>query len=104
MHMKKHKEKKNEKIIKFKKASDLPPGAISLADMRFNKTGKWRSVRPVIDYAKCISCMICWKFCPDVAIKIVNGKPRIDLDYCKGCKICIEECPTKAIKTEKEKK
>ncbi|MBN1872302.1 MAG: 4Fe-4S binding protein [Candidatus Omnitrophica bacterium] len=78
--------------------------AISMADMRSNKTGKWRSTRPVIDYSKCISCMICWKYCPDAAINIQDGKPEIDLDYCKGCEICIEECPVKAIKSEKEKK
>jgi len=95
---------KNVEYIKFKKASDLPLAAISLANTRYNKTGKWRSIRPVIDYSKCTSCMICWKFCPDVAIEIVDGKPHIDLDYCKGCTICVEECPVKAIKVEDEKK
>ncbi|MDD5680067.1 MAG: 4Fe-4S binding protein [Candidatus Omnitrophica bacterium] len=77
---------------------------MSLANTRYNKTGKWRSIRPVIDYSKCTSCMICWKFCPDVAIVIKDEKPFIDLDYCKGCAICIEECPARAIKIEEEKK
>ncbi len=90
------------KKIKFKKESDLPPAAISLANTLYNKTGKWRSVRPVIDYDKCTSCMICWKFCPDAAIKIIDGKPHIEYDYCKGCSICIEECPLKAIKAQEE--
>lgn len=98
------KDKKNIKIIQFKKERDLPPAAISLADTHYNKTGKWRSVKPVIDYAKCTSCMICWKFCPDVAIEIIDGKPRIELDYCKGCAICIEECPAKAITAQEERK
>lgn len=102
--MKKRSNSKTIKLIKFKKESDLPPAAISLADTRYNKTGKWRSIKPTIDYNKCTSCMICWKFCPDVAIKIVDGKPHIELDYCKGCAICIEECPLKAIKVEEEKK
>ena len=101
---KRRRNKKVMKQIKFKKESDLPPLAISLRDMRYNKTGKWRSVRPEIDHNKCISCMICWKFCPEPAIKITGGKPRIDYDYCKGCMICVEECPVKAIKAAEEKK
>jgi 2-oxoisovalerate ferredoxin oxidoreductase delta subunit len=103
--MKKRKDRESAvKRITFKKEKDLPPAAISMADMRFNKTGEWRSARPVIDYGKCTSCMICWKYCPDAAITIRDGKPWIDLDYCKGCEICVEECPLKAIKSEKEKK
>ena len=101
---KQHKEKKVIKRINFKKESDLPPAAISLATTLYNKTGKWCLTRPVIDYDKCTSCMICWKFCPDVAIKIIDEKPYIDLDYCKGCEICVEECPVKAIKIEKKKR
>jgi len=90
--------------IKFKKESDLPAMAASLSDMRHNKTGSWRSIKPVIDYTKCISCMVCWKYCPDACIFIKNGKPHIELDYCKGCGICIEECPVKAIKAVGEEK
>ena len=98
------KPKKAGRKIKFKKAGDLPPMAMSLEDTRYNKTGRWRSIRPVIDYNKCTSCMICWKFCPDIAIRIINGKPYIDLDYCKGCAICAEECPVKSIEMREEKK
>ena len=96
--------KKTVKHIKFKTASDLPPAAITLANSLYNKTGKWRSIRPEIDYDKCTSCMICWKFCPEACIDIVDGKPCIDLDYCKGCAICVEECPIKAITAKDEKK
>lgn len=92
------------RYIIFKKASDLPLSAMSLADTRYNKTGKWRSIRPAIDYSKCKTCMICWKFCPDAAIGIAGNKPYIDLEYCKGCGICAEECVFKAIKIEEEKK
>ncbi len=98
------KRKKVKKETTFRKESDLPPAAISLADTRNNKTGKWRSIKPVIDHSKCTSCMLCWKFCPDACIEIREGKPYIDLDYCKGCAICIEECPVKAIKVEEEEK
>lgn len=77
---------------------------VSFADTMVNKTGSWRSVRPVIDLDKCISCMLCWKFCPDSCIKIVGDKPVIDLDYCKGCGICEEECPKDAIKMVEERR
>jgi len=89
--------------VSWKKAKDLPPGPICvlLVD-EVNKTGSWRTVRPVIDYEKCTGCFTCWKFCPEVSIKIVDGKVSVDYDYCKGCGICANECPKEAIKMEME--
>jgi 2-oxoacid:acceptor oxidoreductase delta subunit (pyruvate/2-ketoisovalerate family) len=82
--------------VRFKNVDDLPPMIVSFGLMAINKTGGWRSLRPVIDDEKCTSCMICWKFCPEVCIT-PEEKPVIDLDYCKGCGICAEECPRGAI-------
>ena len=96
--------KRHIKKFHFKDEKDLPHCAISLADTRFNKTGSWRSIKPVIQDSKCTACMLCWKFCPEPAILIENGKPVIDYDYCKGCGICIEICPKKAITLKKERK
>ena len=96
--------KKRIKKFHFKSEKDLPLCSVSLGTTLTNKTGSWRSVRPVIDLSNCISCMICWKFCPEPAILIKDGKPVIDYDYCKGCGICIEVCPKKCIKFKKEKK
>ncbi len=70
-----------------------------------NKTGGWRSFRPVILQEKCIKCYNCWKFCPDSAIKVKgDGSVYIDYDYCKGCLICVNECPAKAITKVLEQK
>ncbi len=70
-----------------------------------NKTGSWRSEKPIIDHEKCIACGNCEKFCPDMAVKETEeGKFEIDLEYCKGCGICAEECPVKAIIMEEEEK
>jgi 2-oxoacid:acceptor oxidoreductase delta subunit (pyruvate/2-ketoisovalerate family) len=88
---------KSKKEIVLKKLSDLPTMVVSTGSIEINKTGGWRSVYPIINYDKCNSCMICWKYCPDACIEIKDGKPVIDLDYCKGCGICAEECPRKAI-------
>lgn len=66
-----------------------------------NKTGGWRTMRPVKDKSKCTRCGICWQFCPEAAI---NEKIDIDLKYCKGCGICAKECVFKAIKMVKEEK
>ena len=75
----------------------------STGSMLINKTGSWRSSRPVIDEGKCTGCLICWKFCPDACIE-PGEKPKINLDYCKGCGICAEECPFDAIEMVREEK
>ncbi len=77
---------------------------ITNRDSTVNKTGGWRTLRPVIDVEKCIKCWNCWKFCPDMSIIINRGKelPEVDYDYCKGCGICVHECPVDAIVMEKE--
>jgi pyruvate ferredoxin oxidoreductase gamma subunit len=62
------------------------------------RTGLWRLMRPVIDYERCNRCWwICSEFCPDSAIKVIEGKPVIDYDHCKGCMICVAQCPPHAI-------
>ncbi|HYA21729.1 MAG TPA: 4Fe-4S binding protein [Thermoproteota archaeon] len=66
------------------------------------KTGDWRTERPVLDYQKCIDCLICWCLCPDSAIRRKGGKVEINYDYCKGCGICSVECPVKAITMKRE--
>ena len=66
-----------------------------------NKTGNWRSMRPIRDKKKCTKCHICWQFCPDNAI---TTDIEFDYDYCKGCAICATVCPFKAIHMEPEEK
>jgi pyruvate ferredoxin oxidoreductase delta subunit len=66
-----------------------------------NKTGGWRTMKPLRDKAKCTKCGICWQFCPDAAI---NEDFEVNYDYCKGCGICAKECPFNAIQMVKEEK
>ncbi len=69
-----------------------------------HRTGDWRVFKPHIDHRKCISCKICFTFCPDSAIhwKKAGSRelPMIDYHVCKGCLICKNECPVKAITAE----
>ncbi len=87
------------------------PTPLTTVPSTANKTGVWRTFRPVINYEKCIRCYICWKFCPEPAISFVPGDKypapsenfmkrdavEINYDYCKGCGICANECPKAAI-------
>ena len=62
----------------------------------------WRVFKPEIDLEKCTGCQLCWIYCPETAIKLVDGKPEIEYHKCKGCGICVNECPVKAIEFVRE--
>jgi len=86
-----------------KKYKEMEIGAVLPASTGLQfKTGDWRTERPVLDYQKCIDCLICWCLCPDSAIRRKGGKVEINYDYCKGCGICSVECPVKAITMKRE--
>jgi 2-oxoisovalerate ferredoxin oxidoreductase delta subunit len=82
----------------YKTYQDLPLTPVTSVNSAANRTGFWKTFKPVLDPEKCIKCGICWKFCPDVAVKMKPGElPTFDLEHCKGCGICANECPKKAI-------
>jgi len=57
----------------------------------------WRTYRPVVDSERCTGCRMCWVYCPEHCIDVLDGRSVIDYAFCKGCGICIEECPVDAI-------
>jgi pyruvate ferredoxin oxidoreductase delta subunit len=70
-----------------------------------NKTGGWRTYKPVYDYDKCIKCKLCELLCPDMAVlPREDGYFQFDYNYCKGCGICANECPKSAISMVLEEK
>jgi len=61
-------------------------------------TGFWKTFRPVVDFKKCINCLMCVAYCPENTIKAKNDKlSNIDLTFCKGCSLCAKICPVNAI-------
>ncbi|MBW2997277.1 4Fe-4S binding protein [Candidatus Woesearchaeota archaeon] len=101
------KKKQAKAKLKTPKTKKLDIGAVitTPGNSDDNKTGGWRALRPVWNRKKCTQCMICWPYCPDMAIPQKDGKRlETDFDFCKGCGICKQVCPFAAITMEKEKK
>jgi pyruvate ferredoxin oxidoreductase delta subunit len=97
---------------------ELPIGGMILepGNSIARRTGEWRVFRPVIDQDACTRCLVCWMYCPDGVIRVVDTPYRtskgrlwsftleIDYEHCKGCGICAEECPVNAIAMVEEVK
>jgi len=94
----------SDKLLSMEKLSIgcvAPPG-----ESLVNKTGAWRSMRPVFKQQECIGCRACELACPEGC---VFGDPKqkqfdFDPDYCKGCGICATECPVDDIDMVMEEK
>jgi len=53
---------------------------------------------------RCIHCDNCVIYCPDLAVKRVDGGYEVLTDYCKGCGLCVRECPTGSMKMVEERR
>jgi len=91
---------------KQRSSKDIPIGGLmeEAGSSRHFKTGDWRSFRPIVNDAKCISCMFCVIYCPENCIRVKEDAKRgnFDLDFCKGCGICGKVCPVKCIEMKEE--
>jgi pyruvate ferredoxin oxidoreductase gamma subunit len=85
--------------LPFDDARVSAPDIHAEATSEFARTGLWRTLRPVIDYALCNRCSwVCSTLCPDGAIRVeADRTPRVDYDQCKGCAVCVTVCPPHAI-------
>jgi len=86
-------------------ASVAAPDVFAAATSVAVRTGLWRTLRPVLEPARCHRCAwICSRACPDGVIAIgADGRPVIDYDHCKGCGVCVAVCPAHAIRAEPER-
>jgi pyruvate ferredoxin oxidoreductase delta subunit len=53
-----------------------------------------RTMRPVVDFAKCIKCTLCWLQCPDSCFDVMpDGMYDANMEACCGCGVCEAVCP-----------
>ncbi|MFQ5879247.1 MAG: 4Fe-4S dicluster-binding protein [Dehalococcoidia bacterium] len=53
-----------------------------------------RTMRPVVDFDKCIKCTLCWLQCPDSCFDVTpEGLYDASMEACCGCGICEAVCP-----------
>ena len=84
---------------------EIPLGALTWKNSVDYSTGEWRTFKPEVDHDKCIRCMLCVIYCPDMSIDYNTKENKIVFDYshCKGCGVCAQDCPVNAITMVKEK-
>jgi len=87
-------------VPELKSWDELPVAGVVTRDPALRpRTGNYRTgVRPEVDRARCVDCLLCWVYCPDSAIELDGTSfAGFDLEVCKGCEICSVVCPTGAI-------
>ncbi len=59
----------------------------------FNKYST-RTQRPVVNFATCTKCTLCWLNCPDASFDVTPDKTYdANLEACCGCGVCEAVCP-----------
>ena len=71
----------------------------------YDEQSALQEARRCFHCGSCDLCGICFRFCPDLAVKLGDepGTNSLNEFYCKGCGICAQECPRAAIVMEREK-
>ncbi len=55
-----------------------------------------RTMRPVVDFDKCVKCTLCWIACPDSVFDVTaESLYDPDMEACCGCGVCEAVCPAK---------
>jgi pyruvate ferredoxin oxidoreductase delta subunit len=53
-----------------------------------------RTMRPVIDFDKCVKCTLCWLHCPDSCFDVMpDDTYDANMEACCGCGVCEAVCP-----------
>ncbi len=64
---------------------------------RAGKQMQHSDLLPNVDQEKCIGCSRCAKYCPALAIEVINKKARISQEKCIGCGECTVTCTSRSI-------
>lgn len=95
-------EKQIENIIKLlktnKRGNFSKHGVIAvLTPLIYKLYGMRRNTEKFYTTDACNGCALCEEICPEMAIKLENGKPEWKKDKCSHCTACINRCPKRAI-------
>jgi pyruvate ferredoxin oxidoreductase delta subunit len=53
-----------------------------------------RTMRPVVDFDKCVKCTLCWLQCPDSCFDVTPERLYdANMEACCGCGVCEAVCP-----------
>jgi pyruvate ferredoxin oxidoreductase delta subunit len=77
-------------------ADDRTGGAGGYRPERNPTFKKWstRTMRPVVDFEKCVKCTLCWLQCPDSCFDVMpDGLYDANMEACCGCGVCEAVCP-----------
>ena len=56
-----------------------------------------RTMRPVIDFDKCVKCTLCWIQCPDSCFDVMpDATYDANMEACCGCGVCEAVCPVES--------
>lgn len=85
--------------VKFKESA----GGITTIAPAFitRRLGRFFTMRPYIDTAKCVLCGACVLNCSPHAIEEVDGRLKINNDKCIQCYCCRELCPHNAVEIQR---
>ncbi len=55
-----------------------------------------RTMRPVVDFDRCVKCTLCWLQCPDSCFDVMpDGLYDANMEACCGCGVCEAVCPVR---------
>jgi Pyruvate/2-oxoacid:ferredoxin oxidoreductase delta subunit len=61
-------------------------------------------IAKITDASKCTGCGKCAKYCPTVAITVVDKKVQLDTSKCIGCGQCVHQCVRSAVELVENKR
>ena len=85
-------------------ASATEVGGFRPARNELFKKYSTRTVRPVVNFATCTKCTLCWLNCPDASFDVTpDGTYDVNLESCCGCGVCEARLPGEELRLHGER-